>query len=233
PRVDGLEHEPHAIASADEIVNMQNIGVVELGEETGFTLQGRSERRRRENARAERLDEHRATQRLLDGMINIGDGPLVQSLDHLAAVEIRGRRHMRLEPITARPMGKPVLTGGQTRTGFDKLGPMTWPWRFFASFRGPHGHGRAAALGRGVAAYFTQFAPHFWVALAPALILAAVVYSRSPASNFIFDEQEALLANPYINGDSFGYLDAFRRDFWGLPPTRTIGSYRPLPNLIW
>ncbi len=130
-------------------------------------------------------------------------------------------------------MGKPVLTGGQTRTGFDKLGPMTWPWRFFASFRGPHGHGRAAALGRGVAAYFTQFAPHFWVALAPALILAAVVYSRSPASNFIFDEQEALLANPYINGDSFGYLDAFRRDFWGLPPTRTIGSYRPLPNLIW
>jgi hypothetical protein len=64
-------------------------------------------------------------------------------------------------------------------------------------------------------------------------LVAALVYTRSPASNFIFDEQEALLANPYLNGESFGFLEAFRRDFWGLPPTRTIGSYRPLPNLIW
>ena len=91
---------------------------------------------------------------------------------------------------------------------------------------------RAVRLWRSIVAYF-QLNPTFWVAMAPALVPAAVVYTRSPASNFIFDEQEALLANPYINGHELGFLDAFRRDFWGLPPQRTIGSYRPLPNLIW
>ncbi|HEY6722578.1 MAG TPA: tetratricopeptide repeat protein, partial [Polyangiaceae bacterium] len=86
---------------------------------------------------------------------------------------------------------------------------------------------------RSVASYFSEQRPSFWVAIAPALVVAALVYTRSPASNFIFDEQEALLANPYVNGHELGFLDAFRRDFWGLPPERTIGSYRPLPNLVW
>ena len=60
----------------------------------------------------------------------------------------------------------------------------------------------------------------------------------TPATNFIFDEQEALLANPYVRTvadprPKFGWLDAFHRDFWGLPPDRSIGSYRPMPDLVW
>lgn len=73
----------------------------------------------------------------------------------------------------------------------------------------------------------------FTNAFAPALLIATLLYMRSPLSNCIFDEQEALLANPYVNGIGLRYLDAIHRDFWGLLPTRSIGSYRPLPNMIW
>jgi hypothetical protein len=64
------------------------------------------------------------------------------------------------------------------------------------------------------------------------------LYTRHPATNFIFDEQEALLANAYVRAGAerapkIGWLQAFHRDFWGLTPDRTIGSYRPLPDLIW
>jgi hypothetical protein len=57
-------------------------------------------------------------------------------------------------------------------------------------------------------------------------------------TNFVFDEQEALLANPYVRSVvernlHLGWLDAFRRDFWGLPPDHSIGSYRPIPDLVW
>lgn len=81
--------------------------------------------------------------------------------------------------------------------------------------------------------YFVNQDPVFWVAITPALLLAALVFVRNPTSNYIFDEQEALLANPYVNGKDLGWLAAFSRDFWGLPPNHSIGSYRPLPNLIW
>ncbi len=64
-------------------------------------------------------------------------------------------------------------------------------------------------------------------------MLSVLIYVRSPLSNYIFDEQEALLANPYVNGQAGGFLHAFTRDFWGLPPDRSIGSYRPLPDLVW
>jgi tetratricopeptide (TPR) repeat protein len=90
--------------------------------------------------------------------------------------------------------------------------------------------GQAAADLR---AYFWYHDPTLRHALAPALVVSALLFLRSPLSNYIFDEQEALLANPYVNGEGLGYWDAFRRDFWGLPPDRSIGSYRPLPNLIW
>jgi len=82
-------------------------------------------------------------------------------------------------------------------------------------------------------AYFVDQDPTFWVAFTPALVIAAVLFVRSPGSNYIFDEQEALLANPYVNAKGLGFWDVFRRDFWGLPPERTIGSYRPLPDIIW
>src|SRR4051812_10391129 len=85
----------------------------------------------------------------------------------------------------------------------------------------------------GVKAYFTEQDPTFWTAFGPAFVLSVLIFVRSPLSNYIFDEQEALLANPYVNGQAGGFLHAFTRDFWGLPPDRSIGSYRPLPDLVW
>jgi hypothetical protein len=81
--------------------------------------------------------------------------------------------------------------------------------------------------------YFEEQDPRFSIGFAPALLVSIVLYVRSPLSNYIFDEQEALLANPYVNDSSLPFLSAFQRDFWGLPPERSIGSYRPIPNLLW
>jgi hypothetical protein len=96
---------------------------------------------------------------------------------------------------------------------------------------------RIARAARGLPAaaknYFEQQDPRFSIALPPALLVAIVLYVRSPLSNYIFDEQEALLANPYVNSTDLPFWSAFTRDFWGLPPERSIGSYRPIPNLIW
>ncbi|HEY2408495.1 MAG TPA: tetratricopeptide repeat protein [Polyangiaceae bacterium] len=82
-------------------------------------------------------------------------------------------------------------------------------------------------------AYFLLQDPDFITAFVPALALSALIFVRSPLSNYIFDEQEALLANPFVNGKAGPIWHAFKVDFWGLPPTRSIGSYRPLPDLIW
>ncbi|MET0791328.1 MAG: tetratricopeptide repeat protein, partial [Polyangiaceae bacterium] len=92
---------------------------------------------------------------------------------------------------------------------------------------------RFGAWWDGLKAYFTEQDPKFWTAFAPAFVLSVFIFVRSPLSNYIFDEQEALLANPYVNGQAGGFLHAFTRDFWGLPPDRSIGSYRPLPDLVW
>ena len=86
--------------------------------------------------------------------------------------------------------------------------------------------------------YFLGEDPTLLTALVPTCFLSMLLYTRSPATNFIFDEQEALLANPYVRAvadpaSKIRWLDAFRRDFWGLPPERTIGSYRPLPDIVW
>ena len=83
-----------------------------------------------------------------------------------------------------------------------------------------------------VRAHFAQ-APTLGNAFGPALLVSALLFVRSPLSNYIFDEQEALLANPYVNGTEVPFWRVLERDFWGLPPDRSIGSYRPLPNLIW
>jgi protein O-mannosyl-transferase len=73
----------------------------------------------------------------------------------------------------------------------------------------------------------------FWV-LAPLVLLSMLLFTRAPTTNYIFDEQEALLANPYVNATGgLRFIDAIFRDFWGLPADRTVGSYRPLPNFLW
>jgi hypothetical protein len=89
-----------------------------------------------------------------------------------------------------------------------------------------------------VVGYFMAEEPTLLTALLPACVLSMLLYARWPDTNFIFDEQEALLANPYVRAAAdpstrIGWLEAFRRDFWGLGPERTIGSYRPLPDIVW
>jgi hypothetical protein len=86
--------------------------------------------------------------------------------------------------------------------------------------------------------YFLAEDPTLLTALVPMCFLSMVLYTRHPGTNFIFDEQEALLANPYVRAAAdpatkIGWLQAFKRDFWGLLPDRTIGSYRPLPDIVW
>src|SRR5580700_10645201 len=89
----------------------------------------------------------------------------------------------------------------------------------------------------GVRDYFSE-EPTLLNALVPSCLVSMVLFTRPPSTNFIFDEQEALLANPYVRaasdpGAHIGWLQAFKRDFWGLTADRTIGSYRPLPDIVW
>jgi hypothetical protein len=86
--------------------------------------------------------------------------------------------------------------------------------------------------------YFLGDNPTFGLALVPYCFLSMLLFTRHPSTNFIFDEQEALLANPYVRSiadphPKFRWIDAFYRDFWGLGPDRSIGSYRPIPDLVW
>jgi hypothetical protein len=87
--------------------------------------------------------------------------------------------------------------------------------------------------------YFLGENPTFAVAIVPCCFLSMLLFTRHPfKTNFIFDEQEALLANPYVRSiadplSKLRWRDAFRRDFWGLPPDRSIGSYRPIPDIVW
>ncbi len=98
---------------------------------------------------------------------------------------------------------------------------------------------RATSLRYWVYDYFVGEEPAFFTLLVPLCFLSIALYTRNPLhTNFIFDEQEALLANPYVRSvvdpvAKLHWVDAFRRDFWGLPPDRSIGSYRPIPDLIW
>lgn len=85
----------------------------------------------------------------------------------------------------------------------------------------------ARGLGSTVRNYFEQQDPRFSVALPPALLVAIALYVRSPLSNYIFDEQEALLANPYVNSNELSFFSAFQRDFWGLPPSAALARIDP------
>lgn len=81
--------------------------------------------------------------------------------------------------------------------------------------------------------------PTISAAMVPLGLLSLLLFTRDPyRTNFIYDEQEALLANPYVRSvvDAPGtvlWRKAFSLDFWGRPPEGTIGSYRPIPNLLW
>jgi hypothetical protein len=87
--------------------------------------------------------------------------------------------------------------------------------------------------------YFVGEEPTFGIALVPMCFLSMLLFTRHPLkTNFIFDEQEALLANPYVRSvadpaSKLHWMDAFYRDFWGLAADRSIGSYRPVPDLVW
>jgi hypothetical protein len=96
-----------------------------------------------------------------------------------------------------------------------------------------------ARFAQGWRDYFVGDDVVFGVALVPLCFLSMLLFTRHPMkTNFIFDEQEALLANPYVRSvadpqSKLRWLDAFKRDFWGLPPDHSIGSYRPIPDLVW
>jgi protein O-mannosyl-transferase len=87
---------------------------------------------------------------------------------------------------------------------------------------------------QGVIDYFAARDPWFKHTIWPLLLLSIALFVRSPWTNYIFDEQEALLANPYVNASKgLTFFDAIHVDFWGLPPNASIGSYRPIPDLVW
>src|SRR5258708_31125716 len=52
--------------------------------------------------------------------------------------------------------------------------------------------------GQAFARYFAG-EPTFLAVLGPYLLVSVLLYCRFPWTNYIFDEQEALLASPYIN----------------------------------
>ena len=104
----------------------------------------------------------------------------------------------------------------------------------------PHGvHRFMGSVHAWLREYFLGHDPSFGLALVPYCFLSMLLFTRHPThTNFIFDEQEALLANPYVRSiaeaqPKFRWIDAFHRDFWGLGPERSIGSYRPIPDLVW
>ncbi len=87
--------------------------------------------------------------------------------------------------------------------------------------------------------YFLGDDPTFGQTSLPMCLVSMLLFTRHPLkTNFIFDEQEALLANPYVRSvadptSKLHWVDAFHRDFWGLLPDRSIGSYRPIPDIVW
>ena len=77
--------------------------------------------------------------------------------------------------------------------------------------------GILSRVGEAIHYYFVGEDLSFGILVVPLCFLAMVLYTRHPMkTNFIFDEQEALLANPYVRSVAepnlhLGWLDAFRR----------------------
>jgi protein O-mannosyl-transferase len=109
--------------------------------------------------------------------------------------------------------------------------PAHVPFEAFLTPMHPRLHERLFAL---FTNHFLRRDPTFWTLLAPLLVVSLILFSRWPGTNYIFDEQEALLANPYVNATGgLRFIDAIHRDFWGLPADRSVGSYRPIPDFFW
>ena len=108
--------------------------------------------------------------------------------------------------------------------------PPHVPFEAFLPLK-PRLHERLVALATD---HFVRRDPTFWSLLAPLLVVSLILFTRWPGTNYIFDEQEALLANPYVNATGgLRFIDAIHRDFWGLPADRSVGSYRPIPDFFW
>lgn len=59
-------------------------------------------------------------------------------------------------------------------------------------------------------------------------VIAFVAFAGSIPNTFAFDDREAILKNEVVQG-GVPVFEAFARDFWGAPPEKTVGSYRPVP----
>lgn len=126
-------------------------------------------------------------------------------------------------PAFAQPSAPPESTPPPPHAPFQAFLPPL-PLR-------PRLHERVIAIATD---HFLRRDPTFWSLLAPLLVVSLVLFTRWPGTNYIFDEQEALLANPYVNATGgLRFIDAIHRDFWGLPADRSVGSYRPIPDFLW
>jgi hypothetical protein len=107
-----------------------------------------------------------------------------------------------------RPVPTDVAVPEKVRRAFAKLPAMVRDWVEVPDF----------------SIYFVAF-----MVFAVALYLRRI---RATGGGFVFDEQEAIVANPYVRGHQ-PLLEAFKRDFWGRTTASSIGSYRPIPNVLW
>ena len=71
--VDVCEHQPHRRVGANEVVELEDVVVVELGEQLGFAGEIGGKGRARRNRRAQRLDRDVPPKRLLERVVNVGD----------------------------------------------------------------------------------------------------------------------------------------------------------------
>lgn len=65
------------------------------------------------------------------------------------------------------------------------------------------------------------------------LVLALAAHLRSLSAGFVYDDAEAVLASPVVQGP-LDVQTLVSRDFWGLPPGEGVATWRPLPVLtLW
>lgn len=135
------------------------------------------------------------------------------------------------EATTPAPPSEPVIAQPHAPLPEEAPPPRHVPFEAFLPPMRPMLHERVLAYATD---YFLRRDPGFWTLLAPLLVVSLILFTRWPGTNYIFDEQEALLANPYVNATGgLRFIDAIHRDFWGLPADRSVGSYRPIPDFLW